>query len=966
MAAEQKTMQPAEGQEEKRSNEPSRKHERSEDEDALSRDEYRSRQIPKLEVPVAPRAPPPSAPVQRKPCFEAHQDFYGDLPAVKQELSRIRLNINSQTTADINSALAAATRSAIDGTIKLLDDIPTQSIGKRIVLVILALLVDGEYHSHRMSKLSDALSTSSTQHVEEFLGDLGKSLKPESVTYFDLAVNMGYYCAAGFEVAIVVTPKTPPTSAPVERKRCFDAPLHFIGDLPFVKQELSRIRSNTASQTTADINSALAAATRSAIDGTIKLLDDIPTQSIGKRIVLVILALLVDGEYHSHRMSKLSEALSTSSIQHAEEFLKDLGKSLNPESLIFFSQTGKGYYDAEKFEATIKRKVIPKEIDLDLLASAVNNHDMPVATPLVDRDTNVVQLTTILSTPVAKPLLISLFSMRGVGKTQFIKWLLFTLLSPQAKCGRVIVRCCGGMSDRDSWKKLAVEYQSDAALCALVQQHLTDVCGVEVSFATVDEAFAAWWTTTKTQFGATDAMLPLIILDTCEILIACNAAPKNHTTPRGGVRRQYNALELLAQSLPRDRRNTILAAGCNAVAGDPYIFATEINVQQMDPLTPLTRKGHLEAVERSWQSKIDMELSGVIHELSGGIPRILRQAHVRGLNVTLARGAHGALAECMQEFVRASGNMYCHCQEHLRVVYSCFLASATKFPVSREEPVPLPPPSDEEANLPIYVNRITFDHAVVLSIGAYTRHLNDTLRFVVPPVVVGKLFAEKPWAPICAKNLAPVLDVDMQVKVGQGSCVDRGSPFEKTVVYALYARYLLVWWKSNCASDWVPLADVLEGALTLACSKRIKEMGLEVNISKGVSTVATAYKDVIKKQPNKLIWNCTVQSSHHDAYLSCRQRSSTTSPDEKATYVYAPVPIQCRHGIPKTNTQLAAQLMRRKGTSAKEIEFVLLSVNNNPSLHPNPKIVAADGSQFSSCEWVWLIRPQDPTKMAES
>ena len=120
-----------------------------------------------------------------------------------------------------------------------------------------------------------------------------------------------------------------------------------------------------------------------------------------------------------------------------------------------------------------------------------------------------------------------------------------------------------------------------------------------------------------------------------------------------------------------------------------------------------------------------------------------------------------------------------------------------------------------------------------LRIGNFTYCDDGKLFFLVPPVLMA---CEKPMFGISPDNLWPLLKDRHLLQVGvvqnqRDAEKRRVECFQEAFVYSLFARYLLIKWKSNTKEGWVPLADVLAGAINDggACSK------LEVNFADGVA-----------------------------------------------------------------------------------------------------------------------------------
>jgi hypothetical protein len=187
--------------------------------------------------------------------------------------------------------------------------------------------------------------------------------------------------------------------------------------------------------------------------------------------------------------------------------------------------------------------------------------------------------------------------------------------------------------------------------------------------------------------------------------------------------------------------------------------------------------------------------------------------------------------------------------------------------------------------------------------------------------------------------------------------VDRGVPFERIIAHALHARYLIVSWRM--ANEWVLLSEVLLGAVSDS-NDVTKLAGIEVNLSKGIHCPEDpTYSSAAAKEEHqkKLTWCNSNKNAHHDAYLWCR--GGNVSAEDKLGY---PVPIQLRHGTPKTMQELAdtQQMQQSKGKGSKSIAGVLLVVNQCDQELDGPSMIAVNGSEMSICSWLFLMTPRAP------
>jgi hypothetical protein len=190
------------------------------------------------------------------------------------------------------------------------------------------------------------------------------------------------------------------------------------------------------------------------------------------------------------------------------------------------------------------------------------------------------------------------------------------------------------------------------------------------------------------------------------------------------------------------------------------------------------------------------------------------------------------------------------------------------------------------------------------------------------------------------QELVPI-DHVMRV-IGVSGAVNRGPPFERIVVHSVHARYLIVSWRLE--QEWVPLSDVLVGAVSKADRRKLK--GVDVNLSNGVCcpddpTYATANKC-------RLTWCVGKKTAHHDAYLWCRRRGREY-----------PVPVQIRHGAEKSIGNLRKTLQTKQSKRKKDADIVgpLLVVNQNAHVLDDAGMVAVNATAMSNCDWLWLMTP---------
>jgi len=242
-------------------------------------------------------------------------------------------------------------------------------------------------------------------------------------------------------------------------------------------------------------------------------------------------------------------------------------------------------------------------------------------------------------------------------------------------------------------------------------------------------------------------------------------------------------------------------------------------------------------------------------------------------------------------------------------------------------------------------------------------------RVVVPPIVftdevmMRANMGSTVSTPIMPSQLQPFLSDDIVAKFGT-SATERGRVFELPMMYAIYARYLLAWWKKarsvsaartatagsgqggDCSTQWVAFTDVFAGAYN-ADQQSVVE-GYELNLSLGVITdpKGTTYGDAVANGITFLASNY-----HHDAYLWCR-----TAVGKKEH----PLALQLRHGEAKEAGALEKQLMRTS-KGCEKVEGFLISVNQkrNACIRGHEAdIVMINADAMSTIGWLWLIHAE--------
>ncbi|CUG92571.1 Bodo-specific multi-copy gene family, putative [Bodo saltans] len=588
------------------------------------------------------------------------------------------------------------------------------------------------------------------------------------------------------------------------------------------------------------------------------------------------------------------------------------------------------------------------------------------------------------------------YSPRGSGKTQFLKWFVFKERAEAMKCGRVIVRCCEvAVRNKSSWMDLVMKDTSgnnaassatnftDLGICELIRSHVELVTGCyqhQSQYKDPPTAYATWISETQRCFCIPpdkEGVAPLIILDTCELLAAHNHrslvhSSKDRTVKTNSKAAPYTLLEAFCRSMPAPYG--IALFGCNAKISKHHVFLTQANVTPLGPLLPLSEVGFQAAVSNSWKTEVDKEILTPLFHLAGGLPRLLRLA-LQPYTSCLARGSFDAFSKIFEAFkTAAKPACFPTDDKWFPHVYTCLLASSTKAKVEGSELI---------VSNPAWVtsrrkNRKTYDEAVIRSMGS---HNPTTKRFMVPPITFVDAAVKQFMstlatnaaadAPIKPSELHPFLNADVVEHFGRRSHLERGRQFEKPFTYAVYARYLLEYWK-NTKKKWISLAKVFEGALK-AEQVSVAER-YEVNLSAGFKRdVGQRYEDAVENAATYM-----GGSAHHDAYIWCREKART------GNIVPFPVPLQLRHGASKKVKDLEIQLLRRKPTlkkgvstrkkthkkgtkltkavtpSSKDKVRLLLSVNEDARdviKGHEDDILMINADEMSSISWLGLVSP---------
>ena len=532
---------------------------------------------------------------------------------------------------------------------------------------------------------------------------------------------------------------------------------------------------------------------------------------------------------------------------------------------------------------------VDPEAYLDRHLNLSNSDNLSMA--LVDRAEHIGIISNAAAHFHGKGCIVYGYSMDGSGKTALLKRASHEIFDERLKHGRLIVRCCQRTTSYDSkWIEDLMSSRHEAAVCHLVQAHLEELTGYDgPDFRDPAEAYETWIQMTKQAFGAYDWVNPVVLIDSCESL--ANGAHES-LVHESGVR--YTQLEAFCLAIPS--RFSIVAVGCSAGITTSELILSERNVHILPPLSALDTVELLMKAQKSWEiGEVDEKWVNPLLELSGGIPRVMRWTALeikRIINDEML-----TLSDLSSNWTKLdSENKNCKDASTQAVRFSCFLISSTKFTIhSLDEEVPLPPTLDGM--------RFTFADASKLSIATLSSNRERKLLVVAPLTMPDvAMFGISPT------GLHPCLQDEYWGHVGAESAESvqfRELSLTKAFVYALYARYLLVLWRTRAVDGWVPLCDVLADALpnfdeSLSCE------AVEVNLKDGLAIVedhcqgTSAECEVM----NRLTWCTNRANAHHDAYMWCRKRHFRDGAVAAA--------IDVLHDIEEPATKLNKRLMANK------------------------------------------------------
>ncbi|CUG88211.1 Bodo-specific multi-copy gene family, putative [Bodo saltans] len=571
------------------------------------------------------------------------------------------------------------------------------------------------------------------------------------------------------------------------------------------------------------------------------------------------------------------------------------------------------------------------EVDANLYLEKHLETDASPAMRLQERDRQIMELDNVLTVPrgTARRVVVFSNSIRGSGKTEFLKSFVLTRRLEALKCGRLIVRCCRKAQDTRNpdraWMTRVLEDSAtnststtlnatDEGLCDLIRTHVESVTGSPQdasNYSNSASAYGSWIRETKTHFKMQDNhdVDPLIILDNCELL-----AQHHHKSfvnkPAG---RPFSLLEALSLAVPAPYGIFVIGS-FGTMRLLPFHSVTRAlgSVFDIGPLAPLSNAGYAKALTESWNKEVDVNLHEPLFHLTEGMPRLLRLAlSQEPQGVSFARGSANAFSRCFEGYKTAVKRSYGNAHEQsLAHAYSCLLASSTKATVQGDEVIHINPLWREPA-----LKSWTYNDAIFHSIGL---HNEQSKRFIVPPIALVDEMVPQPTTPILPSQLHPFLDANF---IERGGARDKNM-FEKAFLYAVFARYLLVFWRTM--NPWVPLNEVFDGAINPEQVKLID--CFEVNLSDGVHEAPSKGQKNQKKTVTYVDGVKSLESS-----IWCRKVARRSA--EFA------VPLHFRN-------------LRSRNIKKHPKRALVLQINGW-SKAPENEVVEVDASAMSSVTWLW-------------
>ncbi|CUG88210.1 Bodo-specific multi-copy gene family, putative [Bodo saltans] len=541
------------------------------------------------------------------------------------------------------------------------------------------------------------------------------------------------------------------------------------------------------------------------------------------------------------------------------------------------------------------------------------------------------------------------YAPRGSGKTQLLMHFVSTKRADAMKCGRIIVRCCEKPDVRNaSWFQSVINGMATQGLCDLVREHVQSITGKtqELSkYSNPQVAYETWISETARRFGNPSSKQhvdPLIILDACENLAEPNdpqAALYDGKTTDTLPEKRLSLLERFCDVVPSPYCIFVIGCSANIVSNSVSGGSDSVNVTKINPLAPLSKKQFAAAISAWKEDNVNPAIFLPLYHWTGGLPRLLRLAYSpKSLLVRLTEGHINVLKERFETYKLNVEKEYPLQAKWFPHAYTCFLASSTKLKVSSTDLITVKPAWKKQAN-----HALTYEDAAAQSIGAYDP---NTRLFMVPPItfVDGVVPKDTKAVPILPSRLHPFLGRGVVKHFGKDNALERGIQFEKPYMFAVYARYLLTRW-ANSNKRWVSLEKIFDGAVHGTQKSVLSKY--EANLSDGVRLGDCCKKKLARKNAVTYLGG----SAKHDAYLWCRKKQTNDKVPNKRKQKkkLVAVPLQLRHGKPKTPAALIKQL---------EGSEILLSVNqqrcNTMKKHIN-RIVMVDASAMSSISWLWLI-----------
>ncbi|CUG81926.1 Bodo-specific multi-copy gene family, putative [Bodo saltans] len=209
--------------------------------------------------------------------------------------------------------------------------------------------------------------------------------------------------------------------------------------------------------------------------------------------------------------------------------------------------------------------------------------------------------------------------------------------SRAVQCGRIIVRSCDE-STAQPWLAQLLEGHAtesrraissvDAALCALIREHVESVTGCPQdppNYCDPLTAYESWLSETAWYFGIkeeTDSMKPLIMLDSCEVLARAQRKSfelyESSTNP-------FTLLEAFCLAIPAP--HSIVVAGHTAQFGiTNHLTLSIANVTNIDPLLQSETYCSHDKTDATIESQVDCNTSSQRPGVSA-LLRILRSRH---------------------------------------------------------------------------------------------------------------------------------------------------------------------------------------------------------------------------------------------------------------------------------------------------------------------------------------------------